>query len=124
MGAKSLHIRLNKIDGFIKVHNQIRYLVLFDYRHCDEICGTIKHLISEKCGITDSINHNTSIDFARIRIDSYDSLPIKKILTLHNAIILIKSTHKNNYCYNIFLEKSSYKDKSSTEYFSVKVFIS
>ena len=54
--------------------------------------------------VTDSINHN----FARIRIDSYNSLPIEKILTFHNAITLIKSVvnkNENNYYYNIFLEK-------------------
>ena len=32
----------------------------------------MKYLIIEKSGITDNINHN----FARIRIDSSDSLPI------------------------------------------------
>ena len=59
---------------FVKVHNRIGYLVLFDYGWRDEICHNIKYLISEKSGITDSINHN----FERIRIDSYDSLPMKK----------------------------------------------
>ena len=50
------------------------------------------------------MNHN----FAKIRIDSYDSLPIEKILTFHNVIILIKSVvngNKNEYYYNAFLEK-------------------
>ena len=36
MGAKPLRIRYNKIDGFIKIHNKIRYLVLFDEK-CDKI---------------------------------------------------------------------------------------
>ena len=52
---------------------------------------------------------------ARIRIDSYNSLPIEKILTFYNVIILIKSVvnkNKNEYFYNIFLEKGMYKDKS------------
>ena len=57
-GAKPLRIRFNKIDGFIKVHDKIRYLVLFDYSYCDKICDRVKYLISEKSGITDSINHN------------------------------------------------------------------
>ena len=74
MGAKPLHIRIDKIDGFIKIHNEIRYLVLFDYSYCNKNSDKIKYLISEKSGITDSINHN----FGRIRIDSYDSLPIEK----------------------------------------------
>ena len=46
----------------------------------------IRYLISEKSGITDSINQN----FGKIRIDSYNSLPIEKMLTFHGVIILIK----------------------------------
>ena len=64
----------------------------------------------------DIINHY----FARIRIDSYNSLPIEETLTFHNIIILIKSVvinSANNYYYNIFLEKSPYEDKSSAQYF-------
>ena len=63
-----------------------------------------------------SINHN----FAITRIDLYNSLPIEKILTFHNVIILIKSLvnkNENNYYYNIFLEKGSYKYKSDTQHF-------
>ena len=110
--AKPFHIRLDKLDGFIKVHDKIRYLVLFDYNNCDEVCDKIKYLVSEKRGITDSVDHN----FARIRIDSYDSLPFKKVLSFHNVIILIKSVvNKNiNYYYNILLEKGLYKGKSNT----------
>ena len=37
-GAILLHIRFNKIDGFIKIHDKIRYLVLFGYGYCDKIC--------------------------------------------------------------------------------------
>ena len=97
------------MDRFIKIHDKIGYLVLFDYSYCVEICGKIKYLISEKSGITDSISHN----FARIRIDIYNSLPIEKILTFHNVIILIKSVvkkNKNEYYCNAFLEKGSYND--------------
>ena len=41
------------------------------------------------------------------QVDFYNSLPLEKILTLHNAIILIKSLlnkDQNHYYYNIFLE--------------------
>ena len=48
-----------------------------------------------------------------INVDSYDYfLPIGKTLTLHNAIILIKSIlnkDKNHYYSKIFLEKCSYQ---------------
>ena len=59
----------------------------------------------KKSGITYSISHN----FARIKIDSYNSLPIEKTLIFYNVMILIKSVvnkSKNNYYYNILLEKS------------------
>ena len=64
----------------------------------------MRYLIIKKSGITDSVNH----DFARIRINSYNYLPIDEILTIHNVIILIKSVvnkNENNCYYNIFLEK-------------------
>ena len=37
-GAKPLRIRFDKIGGFIKTHDKITYLELFDYIYCDEIC--------------------------------------------------------------------------------------
>ena len=57
-----------------------------------KICDRIKYLITEKIGITDSANHN----FTRIRIDSYNSLPIEKILTFHYVTLLIKSVVSKN----------------------------
>ena len=116
MGSIPLRIRFDKTDGFIKIYDGIRYLVILGHIWFDETCDSIKYLISEKNGITDSIKHT----FARIRIDSNNSLPIEKILTFNNVIILIKSVvnkNKNEYYYNILLEKSLYKDKSNTQYF-------
>ena len=118
--AKPLRIRYDKMDGFIygfiKIHDGISYLVLFDCGWFDKICDRIKYLISYKNGITDSNNHN----FSKIRIDSNNYLPFEKILTFHNVLILIKSDvnkSKKNYYYNIFLEKGLYKYKINTEYF-------
>ena len=105
MGPTPRFIRFEKIDGFTMVlDGKIKHLVLFDYGLFDKIRSKIKYLISKKS------DHN----FGRIRIDSYNSLPLKKILTFHNVIILIKSVvnqNKNKYYYNIFLAKGAYKDK-------------
>ena len=82
----------------------------------------IKYLISEKSGITECINH----DFARIRIETCNSLLIEKILIFHKFIILIKSIvnkNKNHYCYNIFLEKGLYKGRSDIWYFQMFVIL-
>ena len=79
-------------------------LVLFNYSYCHKTCDKIKYLRSKKSGIKDSINQN----FERIRIDSYNSLPIDKILAVQNVTILIISVvnkNKNKNYYNIFLEK-------------------
>ena len=86
MVSKPLRIWFDEIDGFIKIYDGIRYLVILGHSWLDEICDRIKYLISKKSGITDSINYN----LARIRINSYNFLPIEKALTLHNVIILIK----------------------------------
>ena len=115
MVPKSLRIRFDEIDGFIKIYDGIRYLVLFGPGWYDAFFNRIKYLVRKKSGITDNINHN----FARIRIDSYNHLPIEKTLTYHNVIILIKSVinkNENNYYYIIFLEKTSCNDKSNTQY--------
>ena len=70
-----MRIRFNKIDGFIiSTDGKIKHLVLFDYGLLAKICDKIKYLISKKRGITNSINYN----FGKIKIDSYNSLPIKK----------------------------------------------
>ena len=111
-----MRIRFDKIDRFIKINDKIRYLVSFDYSYYDKICEKIKYPISDQSGITDSINPN----FVKSKIDSYNSFPIEKIFIFHNVIIFIKSLvdkNKNNYYYDIFLGKGSYKDKSNTEYF-------
>ena len=73
MDSIPLRIMFDKKDGFIKIYDGIRYLVLFSHLY-DEICNGTKYLISDKSGTTDSINYN----FVKIRIDSYNSLPIVK----------------------------------------------
>ena len=65
-------------------------------------------MISIKSGITDKISHN----YAEIKADSYNSLPLEKRITFHHVIIFIKSVwnkDKNNYYHNIFSEKASYE---------------
>ena len=49
--------------------------------------------------------------YAKAKVDSHDSLPIEKILTLHNLTILIKSVRKfENHCYyEILFKKYSYQ---------------
>ena len=95
------YISFDKLDRFIKIYDGTRYLALFGPKTYDAIYDRIRYLMNEKSGITYSINHN----FARIRIDSYNSSPVEKTLTFHNIIILIKSVfnkNTNNYNYNIF----------------------
>ena len=103
MGAKPFRIRFDKVDGFIRVYDGTRYSVLFGDEKYDFISTRIRYLIGVKSGIAYVISHNS----AKIRVDSYDSLPLEKSLTFHNVIILIKSVFNkdtNRYYYNMFLE--------------------
>ena len=106
--AKSRRIRFDKVDGFIRVYDGTRYLVLFAPEKYGTIYNRIRYLISHKSGITYVTSHN----HARIIVDLYNSLPLEKTVTLHNVIILIKSVvnkNQNNYFYYIFLEKCFYE---------------
>ena len=103
--SKPLRIRFNKIDGFIRVYDKTRYLILFGSEKYDSIYNRIRYLISVKSGITYIISHN----YAKIKLDSYHSLPLEKTMTFHDAIILIKSVFnkdENNYYNNYILRKS------------------
>ena len=86
-GVKSLRIRFDEIDGFIRVYDGTRYLVLFDPKKLDAIYNRIRYFISQK---SDTI-YAFSDNYARIKIDSYGSLTLSKTLNLYNVIILIKS---------------------------------
>ena len=67
----------------------------------------IRHLVSQKSGITYVISHNCST----IKVDSKFAsrvMSLEKALTLNDVIILIKSLfdkNQNNYYYNIHLKK-------------------
>ena len=89
------------------VFDGTRYLTLIGSENYD-IYNRIRYLISLKSSITYIFSHY----FAKIKVDSYDYLPIEKRLTLHNVIIHIKSVltkDKNHYYYKIFLEKCLYQ---------------
>ena len=95
-----------KIDGFIRVYDGSRNLVLFGRGKHDSIFDRIRYIISAKSGITCITFHS----YAKIKVNLHNSLLLKK--TIFHAIILIKSVFnkdKNNYHHNMFLEKSSYQ---------------
>ena len=53
--TKPFRIWFNKANAFIKIYDGIRYLVILSHSWFDEICDSIKYLVSEKRGITNSI---------------------------------------------------------------------
>ena len=77
--------KIDKIDGIIRIYNGIRYLTSFDTKIYDAIYDKIRYLISIKSGIKYIFSHY----FAKIKVDSYDFLPIGKKLTLHNVMITL-----------------------------------
>ena len=76
--AKPLCIMFEKIDGFNRVYDETRYLVFFVSENYNSIYNIIFH------------------NYARIKVDSEDSLPLEKTITFHDVIILIKSVFNKN----------------------------
>ena len=75
IGAKPLRVRFDKIDWFITVYDGTRYLALFDPEKYDVIYNSIRYLIIQKSGIAYVFSHN----YAKIKIHSYDSFPLKRL---------------------------------------------
>ena len=82
-----MHIRSNKITGFIRTYSGTRYIVLFVPEKYDAILNRIRYLTEVKSGIS----YVTCHYHTKIKVDSYDFLPSEKKLTFHIVIILIKS---------------------------------
>ena len=81
---------------------------MFGSEKYEAIYNRIRYLLNLKSVTTYVSSHY----FEKVKVDSYDSLPIEKTLTLHNVIILIKpvlNKDKNDYYYKIFLGKCSYQ---------------
>ena len=103
-----MRIGFYKIDCFIRVYDGTICLLLFGSEIHDFIFNRIRYLIRVNSGITYVIFHN----YAKIKVDLYDSLTLEKRMTFHNVIILIKwvfNEDESNYYYNIFLEKALYE---------------
>ena len=86
---------LNKINRFIRNYDGTRYLVFFGDKKYDFIYNRIRHLIGVKSGIICVKSYNS----AKIKVDSYNSIPLEKTLTFRNVPIPIKSVWNkdNNY---------------------------
>ena len=61
----------NKVDGFIIIYDGARYLVLFGPEKWNTINSRIRYFISQENDITYAFCY----DYAKIKVDSYDSLP-------------------------------------------------
>ena len=75
--SKPLRISFDKIDWFITVYDGTRYLIFFGSEKNDSVYNKIGCLINAKNSITYTISHN----YAKVRGDSYDSLPLENTVT-------------------------------------------
>ena len=87
MDPKPLCIRFDKMDGYNGIYDRSRYLLLFGDEKYDFIYIMIRYLIGGKSGITYVFSHN----YAKVKVDSYDSLSLEKMLTFYDFVTLIKS---------------------------------
>ena len=54
---RTLRIRYDEIDGFIRIYDGTRYLTLFGPEKYDVIYNRIRYLMSQKSGITYTFSH-------------------------------------------------------------------
>ena len=88
--------------------NDCRSLVLVGREKYDFIYIKIRCLIGVKGGIA-FVNFQS---YAKIKVDSNDSLPLEKTMAFYNVLILIRwvfNKNKSNYYYSIFLGKAFYE---------------
>ena len=78
IGPKPLRIRFDKVGRIIRFYDGTSYLTLFDFKKYDAIYNKVRYLISQNSGITYIFSHQ----YAKIKVDSYDSLPLEKTLSL------------------------------------------
>ena len=87
-GSKLQCIRFDEANVFVRVYDGTRYYYLVLKK---AILFTIEFdILLAKKGITLGITFSFSHNYAKIKIDSYDSLPLEKTLTVSNVIILSK----------------------------------
>ena len=70
-------IRFDKINRYVSVYNGTRYLVSFVSKKYNFIYNRIRYLLAVKSGIIYVIPYT----YAKIKVDSYDSLPLEKAKT-------------------------------------------
>ena len=108
IGAKPLRIMFDKVNEFIRDYDRTKYFVLFGLKKHDAIYDKIRYLAELKIGIAYVFSYN----YAKVKINSDDDLPLEETLNLHNAIILTKSVFnkdQNHYYHNTFLDKCTYE---------------
>ena len=95
-----MRIRLNKVHGFMRFYDRTIYLKLFELGSYHELLHRIRYLVVVKSGITYVISHN----YAKIKVDSYDSLPLEKhwlsiifLYSLSEFLLKIKVTTTTMY---------------------------
>ena len=90
IAAKPFCIRFNQVDGFNMVYDGSRYLLLFEREKYDFTYNRVRYLVGVKSSTTCVIFHN----YAKIKVDSNNSLPLEETMAFHNVIILIKTVWK------------------------------
>ena len=64
-GLKPFHVRFDKIDGFIRIFCETRYLTYFGSEKYDTICNKSRYLISLKSSIEYAFSHY----YIKIKVD-------------------------------------------------------
>ena len=101
----------DKVDGFIRDYDEIKYLVLLGLEKYDGIFDRIIYLIGLKSG-TRYVDSHMVFSYSKTKTDWDVDLSLEKTLNMCNFVIFIKSAfnkNRNQYYYKMFLEKCAYQ---------------
>ena len=96
IGPRPLRIRFGKTDGFIRIYDGSKYLVLLGSEKYDSIYNGIKRI---------TIKIQSKLILMILYLQKKIELPIKHKLPIKSVL----NKDKNHYYYKIFLEKCTYQ---------------
>ena len=107
----------------IRNYSRTEYLVLFDSENIYAIFNGIRHLISLKFGISYFVSNN----YAKIKINSDDDLPLKKTLTEHILVMLMKFLTKIKITTTIMYSQKIFHinelENNGNKFFGIKIML-
>ena len=109
-----LYLILHEKDGYIEEINGYKYLIFASTDKSKEVLTKYTELWNKIKNMIQKLNDKPGEyekGFIKIKFDSYDNLPLNKLLKFHNLTIIVRPVFQedNKYYPQFFLDKCFYE---------------